>query len=282
MAERKAGLGWRPDKPDYRDIPYRFNRALTAEMTAPAALPPSARPQRREVDRHGVLDQGDTGSCTGHGVGLIDAVERNVSPRSPYALYFGGRLAIGETNVDNGAYIRDVVKFSSTDGAPRYALWPSMREHLFTPPDAKAVADAAKRKVFSYHRLTGENGGQEFRSCLAGGHLFTIGFTCYDNLFDVQTERSGIVSMPAGGEQGGHCVAVIGYDDNFRSSEWAQWARNQGWPDSIIPAKVYECQNSWGSGWGRGGRFVIPAEYLENEYLADDAWTLRGFADERL
>jgi len=279
--ETKVGLGWRPDKPDYRDRPYRYNRALVGEMRAAADLPPTAAPQRREVDRHGILDQGDTGSCTGHGVGLCDAVERNVTKRSPFALYYGGRLAIDETDVDNGAYIRDVVKYANTDGAPRYALWPSDPNKVLVAPDEKAMADAAKRKVFTYHRLSGANGGIEFRSCLASGHLFTIGFTCFGNFFDPLVERSGIAPMPAGADMGGHCIAVIGYNDDFRNSEWAALARSGGFPEASIPAKVYECQNSWGAGWGRHGRFVMPAEFLEDDYLADDAWTLRGFADER-
>lgn len=279
MTERKAGLGWRPDKPDYRDFPYRFNRALAGEMAATAALPPRAAPQRGEVDRHGVLDQGATGSCTGHGTGLCAAVERNVKPRSPYFIYYEARRAIGETDVDNGAYIRDAVKACSTLGAPVYSKWPSFEANLLVDPGAAADADAAKRKIFSYHRLSGTNDGQEFRSCLAGGHLFTIGFTCYANLFDARVERFGIVPMPRGAEEGGHCVAVIGYEDDFRNSAWAAWARQGGFPDSEIPARVYECQNSWGQAWGKVGRFVIPAEYLESDYLADDAWTLRGFAE---
>jgi hypothetical protein len=278
MAERKAGLGWRPDVPDYRDAPYRFARALAGEMQAPAALPPRATPQRTEVTRHGVLDQGATGSCTGHGAGLCAAVERNVSKRSPFFIYYEARRMIGETEVDNGAYIRDAVKVCSTIGAPAYRYWPSVAQMLFTDPETKADADAAKRKIFTYHRV---QGGQEFRSCLAGGHLFTIGFACYENLFDDSTAESGIVTMPAGDFEGGHCVAVIGYDDNFRESEWAQWARNQGLPDYRIPDRVYECQNSWGLEWGRAGRFVIPAEYLEDTNLADDSWTLRGFSETR-
>lgn len=276
MTERKAGLGWRPDKPDYRDAPYKFSRALSGEMLA--TLPPSAAPQRREVDRHGIMDQGSTGSCTGHGTGLCASVERNVTKRSPFFIYYEARRIIGETEVDYGAYIRDAVKVCSNLGSPRYSLWPNDPSKLFDDPGLKADIDASKRKVFTYHRL---ETGQEFRSCLAGGHLFTIGFTCYENLFSFTVERTGIVPMPQGRDVGGHCVAVIGYDDDFRNSAWAQEARNQGYPDSEIPARVYECQNSWGTGWGKQGRFVIPAEYLESNYLADDCWTLRGYEDER-
>lgn len=277
--ERKAGLGWRPDRPDYRDVPYSFRSSLRSEMVAVESLPPRATPQRREVDGHGVLDQGATGSCTGHGAGLCAAVERNVSKRSPFFIYYEARRIIDETGVDNGAYIRDAVKVCSTIGSPHYSLWPSDPTKLFTDPVLRADQDAAKRKIFTYHRV---QGSQEFRSCLANGHLFTIGFSCYSNLFTSLVSKFGIVSMPEGQDEGGHCVAVIGYDDQFKQSEWAQWARSGGYPESLIPNRAYECQNSWGDDWGRRGRFIMPAQYLEDTNLADDAWTLRGFeADDK-
>lgn len=285
--ETKVGLGWRPDKPDIRDRKYSFARALAGEMQSAGMLPPSAQPQRREVDAHGVLDQGRTGSCTGHGTGLCAAVERNVKARSPFFIYYEARRLIGETDVDNGAYIRDAVKVCSNLGAPVLSKWPSDPDKLYTDPGDKADADAAKRRIFTYHRLDDDNGqadrGTVFRSCLAGGHLFTIGFTCYSNFVAPGSlvERFGIATMPQGGEEGGHCIAVIGYNDEFPNSEWAQQARNAGFPASLIPQRVYECQNSWGASWGRRGRFVMPAEFLEDDYLADDAWTLRGFSETR-
>jgi hypothetical protein len=267
-------MGWRPDNPDYRDDAFRFSKALAGEKVSAADLPPSARPQKKEVDAHPVLDQGQTGSCTGHGVGLCAAVERNVTVRAPLFIYYEARRIIGETDVDNGAYIRDAIKVANSLGAPAYRYWPTKRDNLFADPAATADADAAKRKCFSYHRL---DNGEDYRSCLAGGHLMAIGFTVYANMDDPLVERFGIMQMPAGSDDGGHCIAVIGYDLDFRNSEWAQSARNKGYPESQIPGEVYICQNSWGADWGRSGRFVIPLEYLDNGDLADDAWTLRGF-----
>lgn len=278
---RDTRLGWRPSLPDYRDEGYQFSRALRHELLAPAALPPSAKPQRRELDRLPVLDQGQSGSCTGFGTALLDAVERNVSLRSPLFIYYEARRLIGETDVDNGAYGRDAVKVCATLGAPRESFWPSELSgagvpiRLFDDPADKADRDAAKRRAFSYHPL---GNGQEFRSCMAGGHPFALGITCYSNLFSPAVDRFGIVPMPSGYDEGGHWLCFIGYDDEFRSSEWAQEARNGGLPDSAIPEWVYEFQNSWSDQWGRNGRGVIPAEYVENPYLASDGQTIRGFA----
>ena len=271
------GMGWRPDLPDYRDERFLFSRALADEMLAPTVLPPSAQPQRRELNKHPPRDQGNAGSCVGHGVGLIAAVERNVTQRSPLFIYAEARKVIGELEQDNGAFIRDGVKVVATLGAPKERDWPYDLSKLHDDPSDKADRDAAKRKVFSYHRL---QTGQEFRSCLASGHLFAIGFTVYSLMWEPLVTEHGIVNMPYGTAQGGHCVAVIGYDNVFRQSEWAFEARQRGIPDASIPEQVYECQNSWSASWGRQGRFVIDARYLEHWALAGDAWTLRGFEDE--
>jgi hypothetical protein len=277
----QGGLGWRPSLPDYRDAAYRFGTALKAELIAPAELPPSAQPQRRELDKLPVLDQGMCSGCTGFGTALMDAVERNVTLRSPLFIYYEARRLIGETGVDNGAYGRDAVKVCASLGAPTLNLWPTHVDpagnvlNVFDDPADKADRDAAKRKAFSYHPVAN---AQEFRSCLAGGHLFAIGITCYSNLFAEAVDNRGVVPMPAGQDEGGHWVPIIGYDDKFRESQWAQEARNAGLPDSAIPERVYEFQNSWSEQWGRHGRGVLHAEYVESPYLADDGQTIRGFA----
>ena len=198
-------LGWKGVRPDYRDEPYRFKNALKAELATPAELPPSSRPQWREVEAMPILDQGLSSACTGYGTAPMAAVERNVTMRSPDAIYRAARAAIGELDRDEGAYGHDAVAYAVQEGAPAHRLWPSKLGadgkpiHLWEAPSARALADAAKRKLFTYHGLAT---GQEFRSCLQR-HTFAIGISCYDNLFDPLTERFGIVQMPAGDYQGG-------------------------------------------------------------------------------
>jgi C1A family cysteine protease len=58
-------------------------------------------------------------------------------------------------------------------------------------------------------------------------------FVVYQDFFSY---RSGIYRHVTGSEEGGHCVAIVGYDDN---------------PGYWI------CKNSWGTGWGNQGYFNI-------------------------
>jgi C1A family cysteine protease len=75
---------------------------------------------------------------------------------------------------------------------------------------------------------------------------------CFDVYEDFFLYECGIYSHQAGDYKGGHCVQVIGYDDDTGS-----WL----------------CKNSWGSGWGMGGLFRIGY----GECGIDDAmWEVNG------
>lgn len=278
--------GWRRNLPDPRDRNYSFSRALGSELLNVEDLPVRTAPQRKEVDAHGVTNQGPAGSCVGHGFGLAAAVERNVKRRSALWIYSKCRMRRGEMLVDLGAYPRDACKVLAEEGAPIESKWPyriagNDVANLFVEPPAAANADAAKRKLFTYHEL---RNGHEMRSCLADtkgkkGHLFCVGVSVFSNWFDPIVDRFGIIPMPRGYDDGGHLVPIIGHDDRFRESEYAQECRNAGFPEAAIPEKVYVLQNSWDDDWGHKGRAYIPCDYVESPYFAGDALTLRGFAD---
>lgn len=275
--------GWRRSLPDYRDKPYRFSAALKPELAG--EFPPAQRPQKLQVDAQPVLNQGYSSACTGYGTAPMVSVERNVTTRSATFIYAEARKLIGELDVDNGAYGRDAVSVACNLGVPRDDLWPHELDrnthippNLFLDPSTKADIDAAKRKSFTYHGLATR---QEFRSCLQR-HTFCIGIAIYANFYDLIVDRFGIVPLPAGTDYGGHWIWVIGSDFNFRESEWAAWARAGGFPANQIPNEVYIFQNSWDIVWGRQGRGVLPAAFLEDRDLSADGQTLRGFADGRL
>ena len=62
--------------------------------------------------------------------------------------------------------------------------------------------------------------------------------------------------MPAPGEKvlGGHAVMAVGYIDSQQR---------------------FIVRNSWGPKWGMAGYFTMPYEYLTEDGLSDDFWTIR-------
>lgn len=77
----------------------------------------------------------------------------------------------------------------------------------------------------------------------------TACFIVYD---DFRYYRSGVYRHVSGEQLGGHCVAIVGYDDN---------------------ARCWICKNSWGAGWGENGFFKIG--YGE---CGIDTWQVCGVA----
>ena len=67
----------------------------------------------------------------------------------------------------------------------------------------------------------------------------------------------GIVTLPRWGEQqlGGHCMDGVGYRKK----------------DKFIKVK-----NSWGEGWGVRGHCWVPFDYLTDQQMAADFWTIRA------
>jgi C1A family cysteine protease len=55
-------------------------------------------------------------------------------------------------------------------------------------------------------------------------------------------------------EVGGHAVLAVGYSNS---------------------GKCFYVRNSWGKDWGKSGYFTMPFDYLLEENLSDDFWTIR-------
>ena len=91
---------------------------------------------------------------------------------------------------------------------------------------------------------------------LLWGRPFVFGFTVYESFEGPDVARTGVVPMPGHQEKsvGGHAVMAVGYDDS---------------------TQTFLVRNSWGSGWGLGGYFMIPYAYLTNHGLANDFWTIK-------
>ena len=242
----KRAYGYRPDLPDQRDFQF-------AQLGKKIALPASVS---LRLHCSAVKDQGQLGSCTANG--LASAVEYlenkdGIKPcnyMSRLFVYYNERAIENSINSDSGAAIRDGIKTLATQGCCPEIEWPYIISKFAQKPTAKCYTDATKHVIQSYYRVNTLN---DMQTCIASGYPFVLGFTVYESFESQQVANTGIVPMPAPGEQvlGGHCVMAMAYDNSTQR---------------------FMCENSWGTNWGMKGYFTIPYAYLTNPNLASDMW----------
>jgi C1A family cysteine protease len=252
--------GWRPDLPNTHAPRYTISAADAA-----TPLPPS-------VDLRAlcapVVNQGELGSCTANSIaGLLSFCRRKHQvtdfPSSRLFIYYNERSMEGTVNQDAGAAISDGIKVVSTAGAPPETDWPYVIAQFKRKPPARAYTDAKPHRLDNASRLDNTN-LIELKTALALGDAFVFGFTVYSSFESQTVAQTGVVPMPAPGEQvlGGHAVMAVGYDDAFVFPA-----------DYNLTNGAFLVRNSWGTDWGQGGYFRFPYAYLTNPNLADDAWS---------
>ena len=214
-----------------------------------------------------VKDQGQLGSCTANaGAAIAEFSQRQRglpgAPLSRLMYYWLERSYEHTTQSDSGAQIRDGIKALASVGVCSEDLLPYIPAHYKRKPAPACYAQAAANKISKYARL-GEFGGAssavqlktDIINCLASGMPFTFGFSVFESFESAAVAKSGLVPMPQKSEKllGGHAVYAIGYD---------------------LDNGLVRVRNSWGTGWGIGGDFLIPMEYLLNSNLAEDFWAI--------
>jgi C1A family cysteine protease len=250
MTRQVKRYGWVRDLPDQRDHLY------AAPVTCLTDLPPSADLRAQCPP---VYDQGQLGSCTANAIGAaieFDLKKQSLADATPSRLfiYYNERAIEGTVDSDSGAQIRDGIKAVNKQGACPEGMWPYDIAKFAEKPSDDCYAAGLRCRAVSYSRLVQTPG--QMKGCLAAGYPFVFGFAVYESFESKEVAQSGVVPMPKPGERvlGGHAVMAVGYDDEQRN---------------------FIVRNSWGSGWGQDGYFLMPYHYLHDPNLASDFWTVR-------
>lgn len=238
-------LGWIPDVPDNRDQIYCAERPRDFARI---------HDQRWQNSILPIRDQGRAGSCTGFGVTLGEYASMVMDksyitppfhPSELYA-YWNGRRNKKE---DTGASIRDVIKGTVTHGvAPSWTWLYKDKNVLITPPD-EAFKQAKKFITIKYARVS--QNLKDILYILGSGYPIVFGHMVYENFWKIGVD--GIVPMPKGRIEGGHCQAMVGYNQNkYR----------------IL------CQNSWSVMHGDRGYDWFHFDHILDPDICIDMWVI--------
>lgn len=277
VPERRLGLGWLPDYPDWRDY-TPGHPAVSAALRKANLLGPHGRaglPSGVDLRRwcSPVKDQGSLASSTANAAaGLIEYFLRRARGASMdisrLFLYRSTRNLL-RWKGDTGAFTRATAHALVLFGAPPEEYYPYRVAAFDEEPPAFCYAFAQGFQGLKYVRLDETGLGPEdlltrVKTFLAGGVPAMCGFTVFTSIQGAG--RDGKIPFPSSGERilGGHAVMVAGYDDRVRV------AGPHDGPETMGALLV---RNSWGPAWGDEGYGWLPYEYVLRG-VALDWWTL--------
>jgi C1A family cysteine protease len=177
--------------------------------------------------------------------------------------YYATRRIMGTTSEDSGAYIRDTIKAGNKYGIADEKLWPYVPSKFATNPPKTVWTEAAKHKVTSYHPIT-DGDIETMKATLLLGYLIEFGFEVYDAMLSDKVAKTGMLCPPGPKEtpQGGHAVALVGFDDSMVMPDGSKGA--------------FLVRNSWGTAWGLKGYFWMGYNYVGNTALCNDFWVVQS------
>lgn len=251
LATPNPRLGFIPDRPDSRDLV----RVLKAN-NAPAAF------SLRDRGRTTALDQQHISACTGYSASAMMSClhgtfrSGKLWEASPLFVYYKARQLFGTVGYDSGATMRDTMKVLHQFGVCPLSEHPDLYDWR-KPPSAEAERMASLMRVKDYQRiLVGSDTPEVMIDTLFREQLpILVGVWLFPSSNTAKVRFTGDIPMPEETETstGGHAMMIDAYDQEKR--------RFYGW-------------NSWGRGWGAGGRFSLPFEYFSSDKTCLDIWTV--------
>lgn len=236
------GLGYRRDPPKPAGAKPDRDAAPTLGTAPP---PPSAWNSDLVL---GMLDQDRASSCVANAIAqAIRMAHVKAGVIQPLLLsrlfgYYLSRAEHGEQDVDDGTYLRMFFKALNQFGFCPETYWPYDLDNINTEPPGSAFwAGFDQRTPTVYERISSAGPARidDIKRAVAAGFGVCFG-TDVSEQFCAGELGEGPIAPPVGLPiAGGHALVVDGYEGD-----------------------AFSIVNSWGTGWGDGGRCTFSADYL--------------------
>lgn len=214
-----------------------------------------------------VGDQQQLGSCVAwgstyyqgtHEYGLLNGLNNKASfqnvfsPKWTYNMMNGGQ--------DGGLDIFSTFELFAQNGAVSIASFPYDTDYQAWDLNASDWVAAINHRTSAAQLISGLGGDQQnldvIKQVLNNGHIVNIGTFVESWVMDTVKADPAAASNPHAGEQvaswmngsnGGHCMTIVGYDDDI----WVDINKN----GKVDPGEkgAFLIANSWGPDWGNKG-----------------------------
>ena len=213
-----------------------------------------------------VYNQGKLGSCTANAICAAyeyEMIKENekYSPMSRLFLYYQERKIENSVKEDSGAQIKDGIFATAKIGLCEDKYWTYDINKFTVDPPEEAYVDAGFHKTINYSRISQEE--DDLKQCLLDGYPIVFGINVYDSFESDTVSKTGIVPLPDKDKEkclGGHAILIVGFKE-------------------IDNKNYFIVRNSWGTEWGDNGYCYMPFEYVLNEDLAEDFWSIKLVRD---
>jgi len=206
-----------------------------------------------------ILDQGQIGSCVANAFALnISYITKNNTNLCRLLLYALCRIKDNNPlSIDAGTTVRSAGSSVASYGSCPEIVFPynsvNVSNYRLLPP-LITFQNSKLFKSFSYTFVS--QGSNYLNNIKAVFNRYNVpiifGFMVYESFMSSNVAKTGLVPMPDLKKEkliGGHCMNIIGYDDD---------------------KQLFICANSWGKNWGNTGFCYMPYMYILNTSLASD------------
>jgi C1A family cysteine protease len=223
------------------------------------------------------LNQGEQGSCVGWGNAYAarTILESQRTGKAPDQVAFSPSYLYNQISLEGcqGSYIENAMEVMQGQGVLPLSQFPYNAQSCSNQPTPSQKQSASQFKMTGYNRLTKSGDNQEvdmlaMKQNLAQGAPVVVGMMVGGSF--MQPMMGEEVWVPSANDYnmmnfGGHCMAVVGYDDFKYGNEGA-----------------FLLMNSWGNEWGKNGMAWI--RYKDFAYFTKEAYGVypMGNADKPL
>lgn len=210
-----------------------------------------------------ILNQGSLGFCVPHGViGILMLLRATrglpLVRFSPLHLGWMSKNVDGTTTVDDGTYIRSCMSTLKATGVCEETLWPYKIEEFSKRPPLLAIENGYDHRIGGYERVPNAGRVDAVEHLIRNDLAVVFGTSVGNPFVDYDGSKDLVWQVPQH-PIGAHCMYLDGVRVNTTTDAKGK----------LVEERQFRITNSWGTGWGQGGRAWMSETWLADPFTCD-------------